>query len=86
MTGMDERPVSRAKLGQRGRLIVPAAVQKLARLHEGDQLVIRAVAEGSFVVETVEAVKARMRAAAPAGTWDSAVDAREDAADEAEND
>ena len=40
----------------------------------------------SVVVETVEAVKRRLRAAAPAGDWDSAAEAREDQTDEEQAD
>jgi bifunctional DNA-binding transcriptional regulator/antitoxin component of YhaV-PrlF toxin-antitoxin module len=73
-------PASRTKIGPRGRVTIPVALQRAAGLAEGDDVVIRAVAPGVFTLESVQAVMDRIRAAAPAApegtTWDATAEIR----------
>jgi antitoxin component of MazEF toxin-antitoxin module len=62
--------------------MIPAALQRSTGITEGTEYVIRATEDGALVVETVDAVKRRLRAAAPAGDWDAAAEARQDQAEE----
>ncbi|MEY9988125.1 antitoxin component of MazEF toxin-antitoxin module [Streptomyces sp. V4I8] len=62
--------------------MIPAALQRSTGITEGAEYVIRATDDGALVVETVEAVKRRLRAAAPPGEWDATAEARADAAEE----
>ncbi|MDH6133912.1 bifunctional DNA-binding transcriptional regulator/antitoxin component of YhaV-PrlF toxin-antitoxin module [Kitasatospora sp. MAA4] len=88
MSVTHELPVSRTRIGQRGKMVIPVAIQNTVHVGEGTEVVIRSLGEGTFIVETLDAVKRRLRAAAPVGDGDSAAEAREDAAEEeaAEND
>lgn len=62
--------------------MIPAVLQRSTGITEGTEYVIRATEDGALVVETVAAVKRRLRAAAPVGNWDATVEAREDQAEE----
>ncbi len=57
---------TRTKVGPRGRVTVPVAVQRAVGLTEGDEVIIRAVSPGVVVVETPQAIKDRIRAGIPA--------------------
>ncbi|MFE6520504.1 AbrB/MazE/SpoVT family DNA-binding domain-containing protein [Streptomyces sp. NPDC057794] len=53
---------TRTRIGPRGRVTIPVAVQRDAGLTEGDEVIIRAVGPGVVVVETPQAVLDRIRA------------------------
>lgn len=66
------------RVGHKGRVMLPAAVRRAARLEEGVEVVARPDGEGRIVIESVDAVRARLWAAAPgASGLDTAVDVRE---------
>ena len=66
-------------VGARGRVTVPAAVQREAGVLEGDEVVVRVAGPGVVVVESVKAIKDRIRAAAPpGGRFDAVADVRAD--------
>ncbi|MFD7056878.1 AbrB/MazE/SpoVT family DNA-binding domain-containing protein [Streptomyces mirabilis] len=69
---------TRTKVGPRGRVTVPVAVQRAVGLTEGDEVIIRAVSPGVVVVETPQAIKDRIRAGIPetAETFDAVADIR----------
>ncbi|SEM21544.1 AbrB/MazE/SpoVT family DNA-binding domain-containing protein [Streptacidiphilus jiangxiensis] len=73
-------PASRTKIGPRGRVTIPVALQRAAGLSEGDDVVIRVIAPGVFTLESVQAVLDRIRAAMPAApegtTWDATAEIR----------
>ncbi|MFE7531107.1 AbrB/MazE/SpoVT family DNA-binding domain-containing protein [Kitasatospora sp. NPDC057542] len=52
---------TRSKVGPRGRLTIPVALQRAAGITEGEEVVLRVVAPGVFTVESVQAVKDRLR-------------------------
>lgn len=49
-------------IGEKGRIVLPAAVRQAAGLQVGDEVVVRAVAPQQIVIETREVVAARLRA------------------------
>ncbi|MFJ5645827.1 AbrB/MazE/SpoVT family DNA-binding domain-containing protein [Streptomyces sp. NPDC093223] len=53
---------TRTRIGPRGRVTIPVAVQRDAGLTEGDEVIIRAAGPGVVVVETPPAVLDRIRA------------------------
>jgi len=71
---------TKTKVGPRGRVTVPVAVQREAGLAEGAEVIIRAMAPGVVVVETPQAVKDRIRAGIPsdaaAEPYDAVADIR----------
>lgn len=52
-------------VGPRGRVTIPAAVQRAAGISEGDEVIIRSAGPGAVIVETRQAVKDRIRAGNP---------------------
>jgi bifunctional DNA-binding transcriptional regulator/antitoxin component of YhaV-PrlF toxin-antitoxin module len=52
-------------VGARGRVTVPAAVQRDSGVLEGDEVVVRSAGPGIVIVESVKAIKDRIRAGAP---------------------
>ena len=60
------------RIGAKGRVVLPAAIRAETRLKEGDELVVTA-ADGRIVMETPDAIKARLRAAAAAAGRDGKV-------------
>lgn len=56
---MDEQFVVR--IGNKGRVVIPAALRERARMAEGDELVARVMEDGRLVLEARESIKARLR-------------------------
>lgn len=56
----------RTKVGPRGRVTIPAAVQRESGIGEGETVVVTAVRPGVVVIETPQAIKDRIRAGFPA--------------------
>lgn len=54
------------RLGDKGRVVIPAALRAAAGLPKGADLVGRVDAEGRIVLETREAIKKRLRTLAAA--------------------
>lgn len=52
-------------VGAKGRVVLPAAIRRAAHIGEGDELVARLVGEGQLLLETKDAVRARVWGAAP---------------------
>lgn len=73
-------------MGPKGRISIPAEMQRAVDLVEGEEFVIRVTPDGTLAIETPAAIKRRLLAAAPLGDWDSAADARSDQADEEADD
>ncbi|WP_405856892.1 AbrB/MazE/SpoVT family DNA-binding domain-containing protein [Streptomyces sp. NBC_01515] len=71
---------TRSKVGPRGRVTVPVALQRAVGLAEGDEVIIRAVGPGVVIVETPQAIKDRIRAGIPGtvdpGSLDAAAEVR----------
>ncbi|QCB22173.1 AbrB/MazE/SpoVT family DNA-binding domain-containing protein [Streptomyces sp. SS52] len=71
---------TRSKVGPRGRVTVPVAIQRAIGLAEGDEVIIRAVSPGVVIVETPQAIKDRIRAGIPdtvdTGSLNAAADVR----------
>ncbi len=59
---MDEQFVVR--IGNKGRVVIPAALRERAHVAEGDELVARVMEDGRLMLETRGSVKARLRAQA----------------------
>lgn len=59
---MDEQFVVR--IGNKGRVVIPAALREQAHVAEGDELVARVMEDGRLILETRESIKARLRAQA----------------------
>ncbi|HKZ75558.1 MAG TPA: AbrB/MazE/SpoVT family DNA-binding domain-containing protein, partial [Actinomycetota bacterium] len=59
---MEEQSVIR--IGNKGRVVIPAALRARAHIAEGDDLVARVVEDGRLELETRESVKRRLRAQA----------------------
>jgi hypothetical protein len=55
---------------------VPVAVQRESGLAEGSEVAIRTLGPGVVLIESVEAIKDRIRGAAPRGVYDSVADVR----------
>lgn len=78
-------------MSDKGRLTVPSDIREAAGLSHGGELIARATAEGTVVLETREAIMRRIREAAPpapAGGWPIEAwdreDREEDEVDDAE--
>ncbi|WP_267594188.1 AbrB/MazE/SpoVT family DNA-binding domain-containing protein [Carbonactinospora thermoautotrophica] len=65
-----------AKLGQEGRLRIPAEVRRDAHLQEGQELVIISEGPGRLRLTTREALQAAVWAAAGGGQHDAIADVR----------
>ena len=52
-------------VGAKGRVVLPAALRRAAHIEEGAELVARLVGEGQLLLETKDAVRARVWGAAP---------------------
>lgn len=64
-------------IGLKGRVMLPAAVRRAARLVEGDEVVARPDGEGRVVIETVASIRERVWNAAPPPTGlDATADVR----------
>ncbi len=64
-------------VGAKGRVVLPSAVRRAARIEEGAELVARFVGEGQVLIETKDAVRARVWGAAPDPTGvDTTADVR----------
>lgn len=60
-------PVSAAfVVGAKGRVVLPASVRRAAHIEEGAELVARPLGKGRVLLETRDAVRARVWGAAPA--------------------
>ncbi|MFF2751331.1 AbrB/MazE/SpoVT family DNA-binding domain-containing protein [Kitasatospora sp. NPDC058048] len=55
--------VTTARIGQRGRLILPAQIQRAAHLTEGTTVAVRTAEDGTITIEPLWTVRARLRAA-----------------------
>ena len=65
-------------IGQKGRVMLPAAVRRAANLEEGTEVVARPDGEGRLVIESVDAIRARLWASAPEPTGlDAQADVRQ---------
>lgn len=62
-------------IGQKGRVMLPAAVRRAARLEDGTEVVARPDGEGRIVIESVAAIRARLWGSAPSPTG---LDAQQD--------
>ena len=63
-------------VGPRGRVTIPVALRQQAGIEEGDLVVLRFEQPGVIVIETVQAVRDRIRAGAPPGEYDAAAEVR----------
>lgn len=70
----------RTKIGPRGRVTIPVALQREAGLAEEDEVVLRVVAPGEIVIETPSVVKERLRSGVPSDSsdWDAMSEIRAD--------
>ena len=73
---MDRNIVSAVRLGAKGRAVIPAPVRQAAGLKEGASLIAVAEGAGRIVLETPEAVQARVWAAAAPVAEDARADVR----------
>jgi bifunctional DNA-binding transcriptional regulator/antitoxin component of YhaV-PrlF toxin-antitoxin module len=65
------------QLGEKGRVVLPAAVRRAAHIPDGATVVAHAAGEGRIVIETVDAIRARVWGAAPEPSdLDAAADVR----------
>lgn len=65
------------RVGDKGRVVLPVAVRRAAGIGPDDEVVARADGDGRLVIETVESIKVRVRAHAPAPTGvDTTADVR----------
>ena len=53
------------QLGDKGRVVLPAAVRRAARIPDGATVIAHAAGEGRIVIETADAIRARVWGAAP---------------------
>ena len=53
------------RIGAKGRSVLPAPVRRAAHVAEGDRLIARAEGRGRIVLETPDAIRERVWAAAP---------------------
>ena len=66
------------RVGQKGRVMLPAAVRRAAHLEDGAEVVARSDGEGRIIIESVDSIRVRLWAAAPASDGlDVAQDVRE---------
>ncbi len=56
------------RVGAKGRVVLPSAVRRAARIEEGTEVVARFLGEGQLLIETKDAVRARVWGAAPEPT------------------
>ncbi|WP_443077402.1 AbrB/MazE/SpoVT family DNA-binding domain-containing protein [Streptomyces sp. SP17BM10] len=56
-----EPVVTTAKIGQRGRLILPAKVQQAAYITSGDTVSVRVADDGTITIEPLHVVRTRLR-------------------------
>ena len=64
-------------MGAKGRVVLPAAVRREAQIADGAELVAYAAGSGRVVIETRNAIRARVWDAAPAASGlDAAADVR----------
>ncbi len=64
-------------LGPKGRIVLPVAVRRAARIPDGAEVVARADGEGRIVVETIDAIRKRVWDGAPVPTGlDATADVR----------
>ncbi|MGA5164636.1 AbrB/MazE/SpoVT family DNA-binding domain-containing protein [Streptomyces pseudogriseolus] len=56
---------TRTKVGPRGRVTIPVALQRAVGLTEGAEVILRALRPGVVIMETSQAVKDRIRAGIP---------------------
>lgn len=78
------------QIGAKGRVVLPAGLRRAAHMEEGAEVVARLIGEGQLLIETKDAVRARVWAAAPRPTdLDTSSDVRamraEDASRVADN-
>lgn len=64
-TGAPPAPSAPFRVGEKGRVVLPAAVRRAAGILEGAEVVARTDGEGRIVIETVESIKRRVRGFAP---------------------
>ncbi|MEU9405621.1 AbrB/MazE/SpoVT family DNA-binding domain-containing protein [Streptomyces sp. NPDC048281] len=69
---------TRIKVGPRGRVTIPVALQRAAGLTEGDEVVLTVVQPGVVTIETPQAIKDSIRAGIPADADPSSYDALAD--------
>ncbi len=60
------------RIGAKGRVVLPAALRAETHLNVGDEVIVTA-ADGRIVMETPDAIKARLRAAAAVARTDGKV-------------
>lgn len=65
----------KTRVGPRGRVTIASALQRDTGLIEGTEVIIRSGGDGVVIVESVDAVKARILAAAPSAPPGTAYDA-----------
>lgn len=65
-----------SRLGEKGRVVVPAEVRRAAGLTADSEVVIRAEGEGRVVIETADAARKRVWDAAPPPSGDATSDVR----------
>lgn len=77
-------PSAPVVLGAKGRLVLPVAVRRAARIDEGTELIARHVSDGQILLETRDAVRSRVWDAAPEPhELDTSADVRELRSDDA---
>lgn len=64
-------------VGPKGRLVLPVAVRRAARMDEGAEVVASVDGEGRVVLETVASVRSRVWSAAPDISFHGADDVRQ---------
>ncbi|MEV8103158.1 hypothetical protein [Streptomyces sp. NPDC088135] len=57
-----ETVITTARIGQRGRLILPAQVQRATGITQGAVVALRTAPDGTITIEPLRAVRARLRA------------------------
>lgn len=60
---LDDNASVRSKIGPRGRLTIPVALQRAAGVAEGEEVMIKVTGPGVLAIESVQAVKDRLREA-----------------------
>jgi AbrB family looped-hinge helix DNA binding protein len=64
---MREAPF-RTKVGPRGRITIPVAVQRAAGIQPGQEVILRAAGDGIITIETRQAIIDGIRAGIPTAT------------------
>jgi bifunctional DNA-binding transcriptional regulator/antitoxin component of YhaV-PrlF toxin-antitoxin module len=81
-----DRPVeATTTVGHRGRIILPVAIQRAARMQEGARVHLRVLEDGGVIIETTDDIKRRLKFRLPTGT-DLSADDRAEADEEQERD